>query len=156
MIKQRVKEERRVSMKKRFISVIALALLLAFVGMGLAACGSGEDDSSKLQEAAQKAVVTEVQQTTMKTESEGEAVVLFTVPDYVQLFSEACKQDKFDRYLLKSLQKGQYETVQVEQTVPFMMEDNEMVLQTDEALEQILEPMLIDAVNAVTKEEAAQ
>lgn len=143
-------------MKKRLFQLVAFALLLAFAGTGLTACGGGEDDGSKLQAAAQDAVTTEVQQTTMKTESEGEAVVLFTVPDYVQLFAEASKANDFDRSLLKALQKGQYETVQVEQTVPFVMENGEMALQTEEALDQILDAMLIDAVNAVTREEAAQ
>lgn len=142
-------------MKKQLFRWIVLALFLAFVGTGLAGCGSKED-GGKLQAAAQNAVTMEVQQTTMKTESEGEALVLFTVPDYVQLFAEASKADDFDRALLKALQKGQYETVQVEQTVPFVMKENEMVLQTDETLEQILEPMLIDAVNAVTREEDVQ
>jgi len=128
---------------------------MAFLGIGLIGCGN-KDESSKLQEVSQNTVVTDVQQSTMLSETEGEAVVLFTVPDYVQLFSEACKQDDFDKYLLKSLQKGEYETVQVEKTVPFVIENNEMVLQTDKALEEILEPILIDAVNEVTREEAAQ
>lgn len=132
-------------MKKIFILGLFLAVLLT-------GCGAQENELQTVAQETVKVEVIELQKTFKEGETTGVAKVSITVPDYVQLFQDGKDEKDLEKYLLKQLKKGKYETLEYIEEVPMTIVDNSVEIHDEEKIEEILEKVLIDAVNSVSKE----
>ena len=132
-------------MKKIFILGLFLAVLLT-------GCGAQENELQTVAQEAVKVEVIELQKTFKEGETTGVAKVSITVPDYVQLFQGGKDEKDLEKYLLKQLKKGKYETLEYIEEVPMTIVDNSVEIHDEEKIEEILEKVLIDAVNSVSEE----
>ena len=141
----RYKFQRVIFMKKIFILGLFLAVLLT-------GCGAQENELQTVAQETVKVEVIELQKTFKEGETTGVAKVSITVPDYVQLFQDGKDEKDLEKYLLKQLKKGKYETLEYIEEVPMTIVDNSVEIHDEEKIEEILEKVLIDAVNSVSKE----
>ena len=132
-------------MKKIFILGLFLAVLLT-------GCGAQENELQTVAQETVKVEVIELQKTFKEGETTGVAKVSITVPDYVQIFQDGKDEKDLEKYLLKQLKKGKYETLEYIEEVPMTIVDNSVEIHDEEKIEEILEKVLIDAVNSVSKE----
>ena len=96
-------------------------------------------------------IIIEEETIIMTNETEGTATIIVTLPDYELLFENAVTAKNPDNYLLKALIFKDYETKEFEVSASVTVENGEKVVHSDEAIHQLLEECLVDAINALSE-----
>lgn len=117
----------------------------------LAGCTTQENELPTVAQDTVSVEIIELQKTFKEGETTGVAKISITIPDYVQLFQDGKNEKDLEKYLLKQLKNGKYETLEYIEEVPMTIIDNSVEIHDDEKIEEILEKVLIDAVNSVSE-----
>lgn len=113
-----------------------------------AGCGPNETDLTELNRSCIQ--VEEISGGSSGAENgSGETAVRITMPDYAALYRETAKAEDFQACLADVLQSGNYSTVQFTKTVPVTAKDGNRTVQSDEAVNSLLEQELFRAINAL-------
>ena len=102
----------------------------------------------------EKNIIIEEKNTVMTSETEGEATLIVTIPDYEQLFKEASAAKKPEQYLLNALILKNYNTMEFEISAKVTVENGKRIIDSDEEVHQLLEENLINAINALSEVKA--
>lgn len=96
----------------------------------------------------------EVKSGTIKMENETSGIVLLTViiPDYSLLYSEAVQKEDSELYIQQALENGDYKTVKKKVNAEISIEDGKKVIHKDEAVEEVLENSISEAINEIVEE----
>ncbi len=145
-------------MKKKAPLFVLLVIICIF---GLVACsnnvntttGSGEIFASQLQEANSACIDIEPHDVVMQTDTEGTVKITVQLPDYEILYKEAYASENPDQYLLRALESGKYNVLEYDITVKVSIIDGKEVIHTDEAIKELLERELANAINALMEAE---
>ncbi len=131
----------------KIMLIFSFLICLLFSG-----CGSNETDLKEINRSC--IYVEEVTNDSSGTESNFEevATVKITMPDYVDLYQKAGKAEDFQAYLTEALQSGDYSTLQFTETVPVITKDGNRIIQSDDAVMNLLEQELIRAMNALEED----
>ena len=89
----------------------------------------------------------------MQNAEEGTATIIVRMPDYELLFEKAFITDEPEQFLYDALAAGDYEVQEFVAAVDVTVEGEETIIHSDEAVKQLLEKALVDAVNALSEED---
>ena len=89
---------------------------------------------------------------TMINQTEGYAQILIKLPDYRTIFLEAWETSNPERYINNTLKSGEYPVLEFEREVKITIENGEKKLHEELVVDQLLDELLIDAVNTVSEE----
>lgn len=101
----------------------------------------------------EKRIVVKKTNIVLETETEGKATIIVQMPDYELLFKEAYSSDDPDQYLLKALILKKYDIKEYERTALVTVDDGKTTVHSDEVVHQLLEEVLINAINALSEVE---
>lgn len=102
----------------------------------------------------QRNIIVKEKSIDMASDTEGTATLVVTIPNYELLFKEAVTTENPDNYLLKALLLKDYETQEFEISAEVTVENGEKIVHSDEAVHQLLEECLVNAVYALVEEES--
>lgn len=88
----------------------------------------------------------------MQNNIEGTVEMTVQIPDYEALYKMAYASEDPDKYMLQVLKSGQYDSCERVITARVTIENGEEVVHTDEAITQLLERELSNAINALMEE----
>lgn len=89
----------------------------------------------------------------MVSGTEGIATIIVKMPNYELLFKEAATTGNPELYLFSALALKNYEIQRIETTASVAVENGKTVIHSDDAVHQLLEKALIDAINALSEVE---
>lgn len=130
--------------------VLGVGLLIGAVYFDILDVSSVVNSASAgnvLDTVTEKTVVVEQEEIIMYSETAGRASVIVQIPDYEALFQEAYESGNPQLYLITALTLDKYETKKYRVYVDATVEDGEIVLHSEEVVNQILEQELIQAIN---------
>ena len=141
-------------MKKIVIKALLICLVL---------CGSGctkKNEEKNMKKMSAKEIYElnkgciEVKSGAIKMENETSGIVQLTViiPDYSLLYSEAVQKEDSEFYIQQSLENGNYKTVKKIVDAEISIEDGKKVIHKDEAVEEVLENSISEAINEIVEE----
>ena len=117
-------------------------------------CGKSENNTETVSESAPKdlrelneeCITIKTGETEMDTETEG------TVQLSVELYLEANESENPEKFVQEALQQKKFKTCKAEITARVAVENGETVIYKEEAINQLLEKELTDAINALAEE----
>lgn len=92
-------------------------------------------------------IFVEEKEVVMTNATEGKATLVVKFPDYGELFEKAYASGNPDLYLLKALFLKDYEIQEFEVSANVTVDDGKRIIHSDEAVHQLLEEVLVDAIN---------
>lgn len=154
----RLKRKKRSVSLVRILTVVFLSVfcvvIIILVSFSVADTQLPADfnPNSLLSTLNEKSILIKEKNVVMESETEGTATIVVTLPDYQLLFENAIKTDHPDNYVLKAFISNDYETQEFETSAPVTVENGERIIHTNEAVHQLLEKNLVNAINALSKE----
>lgn len=128
-----------------------MLLFSFFICLLFSGCGLNEVDLEEINRSC--IYVEEIDDNSSGLESDCEKVTVnITMPNYVDLYLRASKAEDFQAYLAEALQSGDYLTLQFTETVPVITENGNRIIQSDDAVMNLLEQELIRAINALEED----
>lgn len=148
--------------RKFFLKLILTLLLLMVLAVGVAGVLvyfevvnipflSDFNQNNLLKTLNERAIIVKEENIVMTSETEGNATIVVTLPDYELLFENAVAAKNPDIYLLKALILKKYETEDFELLANVTIENGERVVHSDEVVHQLLEENLVKAINALSE-----
>ena len=139
------------------IKHIFIMLLCATLLWG---CGKSENNTETVSESAPKdlrelneeCITIKTGETEMDTETEGTVQLSVEFPDYKSLYLEANESENPEKFVQEALQQKKFKTCKAEITARVAVENGETVIYKEEAINQLLEKELTDAINALAEE----
>lgn len=142
------------SMRRNEIAMQKLKIILLFsffICSLFSSCGLNEVDLEEINRSC--IYVEEIDDNSSRLSSDCEEVTVnITMPNYVDLYLRASKAENFQGYLAEALQSGDYLTLQFTETVPVITKDGNRIIQSDDAVMNLLEQELIRAMNALEED----
>lgn len=123
-------------------------------------CGKSENNTETVSESAPKdlrelneeCITIKTGETEMDTETEGTVQLSVEFPDYKSLYLEANESENLEKFVQEALQQKKFKTCKAEITARVAVENGETVIYKEEAINQLLEKELTDAINALAEE----
>lgn len=137
---------------KRLITIIAVCLLI------VSGCSSQKEEKTELSEKSLSELNTacvsvEEKDIEMTSDNSGEVELVVKIPDYKKLYKEAYQTEDPEAYVKDALSSGDYETKTVKTKAEVTVEQGEKNIQKQEAMDQLLEKAVIDAINNIEGDE---
>lgn len=145
-------------MKRSITLYFLVAIICAF---GMTACSNNTDTSNQtleispqqLQEVNFNCIDIETPNIVMENDIEGTVEITVQIPDYEALYKQAHEFEDPDVYILQALESGKYDSCERIIMARVTVENGEQVVHTDEALKELLERELSNAINALMEEQ---
>lgn len=145
-------------MKKKLILLVICETISIW---GLMACSNDEDTeeqnskitAEQLYDANFDCIDVKTHDIVMNSNTEGTVKITVQLPDYGSLYKDAYASENPDQYLLKALESAKYDIREYEITAKVTVDDGKKVIHTDEAVQELLEQELSDAINTLMEEE---
>ena len=151
--------------RRFFLKLIATVILLAVLAAGVTGAIvyfdvvnipflSDFNQNRLLEPINQRNIIVEEKSIDMASDTEGTATLVVTIPNYELLFKEAVTTENPDNYLLRALLLKDFETQEFEISAEVTVENGGKIVHSDEAVHQLLEECLGNAVYALLEEES--
>ena len=137
----------------RYKSAIVLICMMLLFG-----CGEQEGERNKvrtqsLEELNETCILVEEKAIHMESENNGEAELVVKMPDYEELYQKAYGTEDPETYIKESLISGNYTVQTIETNASVTVENGKQKIHKQEAIDKLLEQVMLNAVNAVAEEE---
>ena len=113
---------------------------------------NSESAPKDLRELNEECITIKTGETEMDTETEGTVQLSVEFPDYKSLYLEANESENPEKFVQEALQQKKFKTCKAEITARVAVENGETVIYKEEAINQLLEKELTDAINALAEE----
>lgn len=144
--------------KKNKIKLIAVAagmVVFLFIVAGTVfwfKTGQKGNEELNLEDLNQKCVHVTEKDIIMESETAGKAQIIVEFPDYTKLYQEASQQENPEQYVIEALQNKNYDIQKAETTAEVSVEDEKTVIHSQEAVEEVLEEAMLEAISALEEE----
>lgn len=101
----------------------------------------------------EKSIVIEETTIDMISDTEGTATIIVRIPNYELLFKKAALTENPEQYLFTALVLKQYEVQEFETSARVTIENESTIIHSDDAVCQILDKALVNAINALSEVE---
>lgn len=110
-----------------------------------------ESAPKDLRELNEECITIKIGETEMDTETEGTVQLSVEFPDYKSLYLKRMNW-RTGKIIAEALQQKKFKTCKAEITARVAVENGETVIYKEEAINQLLEKELTDAINALAEE----
>lgn len=138
------------------IVCISVVVLFSFIGVAINKKNL-EKNSNYLHDITMECIVTKDLEESMINEREGEMIISVEYPDFQELFSKAKNQvnskQELEDFFVEKLTKHKYTAKQSQVVAKIVMESGERKVYRDEAILELLEYELINAIDSLSEGE---
>ena len=109
--------------------------------------------AQSLEELNETCILVEEKAIHIESENNGEAELVVKIPDYEELYQKAYETEDPETYIKESLISGNYTVQTIETNAAVTVENGKQKIHKQEAIDELLEHAMLNAVNAVAEEE---
>ena len=135
-------------------------LLTVICVFGITACSRGFDfnevkgevSQKQLREINSKSISVDTNKVVMQSDTIGTVEITIQIPDYKVLYKNVFATENPEEYLLATLQSGKYDICEHTIVAAITIKNGDKILHTDEAVKELLEQELSNAIGALMEE----